>query len=119
MRLDSGRYVLKGACYFLNTMPHHENLRLLQTDHRNYLLPIFITWIDADFKCLSTAFYFVLFDSELVKILIFFEFSELFELFLFFYSQNSAGQEFPKTLYHCSFCFRLLILSFPLMALIQ
>jgi hypothetical protein len=48
---------------------------LLQRDRRNHLFPIFIIRIDPYFKYLSTGFYFVLFDSELVAIFNFLNYS--------------------------------------------
>ena len=99
VRLDSGQYMLKWMCYFVNTMSHHRatvNLYLLQTDRKIIFLQFF-SWIS---KYLSTGAYFIQFGSELVQIW-FLEFTWFIcDLFYLKHRKTLIRQEFPKRLYH-------------------
>ena len=86
VRLNSGQYILKWPCYFVNTMPRHQNLRMLQTGQKKYLLRHFIAWIDVYSIYLSTGFYFIRFGIGTdINFLIFFE---LIMFFTFFESRE-------------------------------
>ena len=74
---------------WMNTMPHHDHL--VQTDLKNRLLTIFITWIDADLNYLSDSLNFVRSELELVKKFKFLSFSNYNNSILFVFNFKNTG----------------------------